>query len=136
MSFDRIRPEFVTCVPAELDDGVLYVSIPFRTSMHLCACGCRNKVVMPIRPGAWHLTYDGETVSMSPSVGNHRFPCRSHYWIRNNVVRWAPTLPPGDVPAAARPSNAVRHPVRSAQHAERPMFGSRLLRRLRRLVRR
>jgi hypothetical protein len=28
-------------------------------------------------------------VSLDPSIGNWSFPCRSHYWIRNNKVRWA-----------------------------------------------
>ena len=30
--------------------------------------------------------YDGETVSLSPSIGNFQFPCKSHYWIRENRV--------------------------------------------------
>ena len=25
----------------------------------------------------------------NPSIGNWSFPCRSHYWIRNNTVQWA-----------------------------------------------
>ena len=35
------------------------------------------------------LTYDGDSVSLWPSVGNWDFPCRSHYFIERNVVRWA-----------------------------------------------
>lgn len=100
-----LEPEFVTSVPDELVDGVLYISIPFRTSIHLCACGCRNKVVMPIRPGAWHVTYDGETISMSPSVGNWSFPCRSHYWIRRNTIEWAATWDDDRASRAKRPTN-------------------------------
>lgn len=37
------------------------------------------------------LTYDGETVSLSPSIGNWNFPCRSHYIIRHNRIEWAGT---------------------------------------------
>jgi Family of unknown function (DUF6527) len=34
------------------------------------------------------LTFDGETVSLDPSIGNWSFSCRSHYWIVRNQVRW------------------------------------------------
>jgi hypothetical protein len=84
-----LTPEFVEEMPSPLEEGKLYVSIRYRTAAHLCACGCGNKVVTPIKPPKWHLTYDGETVSLFPSVGNHQFECRSHYVIKKNQVRWA-----------------------------------------------
>lgn len=84
-----ITHEFVEYTPAELTEGVLYVSITYRTAVHRCACGCGNKVVTPISPADWQLLYDGETVSLTPSVGNWGFPCRSHYWIRSNRIRWS-----------------------------------------------
>lgn len=90
MRVDRLEPSFVEEIPAELAPGVLYVSIEFRTTMHLCCCGCRSHVVLPIRPSAWRVTYDGDSISMSPSVGNWSFPCRSHYWIRHGDIEWAP----------------------------------------------
>ena len=81
--------EFVDSIPGDLEPHVLYVSLEFRTTMHLCACGCRNEVVLPIRPTAWTLSYDGVAVSVSPSVGNWSFDCRSHYWIRRGRIEWA-----------------------------------------------
>lgn len=84
-----VSHEFVEFVPSELAEGVVYVSIPYGTAVHLCACGCGNKVVTPISPAEWKLVYDGESVSLHPSIGNWQFPCRSHYWIRENEVRWA-----------------------------------------------
>jgi Family of unknown function (DUF6527) len=81
--------EFVEYVPAELAEGVLYISIPYRTAVHRCACGCGNKVVTPISPADWQLFYDGNTVSLTPSIGNWGFPCRSHYWIDSGQVRWS-----------------------------------------------
>lgn len=84
-----LRHEFIEEAPDELDDGVLYISMEYRTTLHLCCCGCGNQVVLPLRPTAWRLTYDGETVSLAPSVGNWSFACRSHYWIRDSRVRWA-----------------------------------------------
>jgi hypothetical protein len=81
--------EFVESMPSELEEGKLYVSIRYRTASHLCACGCGNKVVTPIRPPKWHVTFDGDAVSLRPSVGNWQLPCRSHYWIEHDRVRWA-----------------------------------------------
>lgn len=84
-----IEPRFVDTVPAELSDGILYVSMTYATTVHLCACGCGNKVVLPLSPAEWTLLFDGESVSMTPSVGNWEYPCRSHYWIRRNAIQWA-----------------------------------------------
>lgn len=84
-----IRHEFVEFMPPALEDGVLYVSIEYGTMAHRCCCGCGNKVVTPLSPAQWRLTYDGESVSLSPSVGSHDLACRSHYWIRENRVHWA-----------------------------------------------
>lgn len=83
------RHEFVEFIPAALNEGTVYISIRFATVSHLCACGCKNKVVTPLKPTDWKLIFDGKTVSLHPSVGNWSFPCRSHYWVRNNRVQWA-----------------------------------------------
>ena len=88
MKSSTIRHEFVEHIPIELKPDVLYISIKYRTSSHLCACGCGLRVVTPIRPAQWRLQFDGETVSLSPSIGNHQFPCRSHYFIRNSQIKW------------------------------------------------
>lgn len=42
----------------------------------------------PLDPDEWQLSFDGETVSLYPSIGNYRFPCHSHYYITKNKVRW------------------------------------------------
>lgn len=84
-----ITHEFVEYVPRDLAEGILYISTRYRTAVHKCACGCGNKVVTPIRPSDWTLMFDGDTVSLMPSIGNWQFPCRSHYWIRKNEVKWA-----------------------------------------------
>jgi Family of unknown function (DUF6527) len=52
-------------------------------------CGCGNKVVTPITPLDWTLTFNGETISLHPSIGNWNFECQSHYWIKQNKVEWA-----------------------------------------------
>ena len=85
-----LKHEFVEFIPDELEQGTLYVSIRFATASHLCVCGCGNKVVTPIRPTDWTLTFDGKTISLDPSIGNWSFPCQSHYYVRKNRVKWAP----------------------------------------------
>ena len=82
----KYRFEFVTHVPDKMEADVLYISIPFSTVLHLCPCGCGNEVVTKISPSRWKLIFDGETISLSPSIGNWYFPCKSHYWIRNNKI--------------------------------------------------
>lgn len=86
-----LRPEFVFFIPEELAEGVLYVSEEFEVAIHRCACGCGEKVVTPlcVPQGGWTLTRAGDTVTLSPSIGNYQIPCRSHYWIERNTVRWA-----------------------------------------------
>ena len=84
-----LKHEFVEFIPAELQERTLYISIRFATVSHLCACGCKNKVVTPLKPTQWKFVFDGKTISLHPSVGNWSFPCRSHYWVRNNRIQWA-----------------------------------------------
>lgn len=85
----KIRHEFVEFVPKQLESGVLYVSVPYATAVHSCFCGCGLKVVTPISPVGWQLIFDGETVSLWPSVGSWSFPCRSHYFVRRDTIEWA-----------------------------------------------
>jgi hypothetical protein len=79
---------FVDSAPQPLEPGLLYVSIRHRTVLHLCACGCGHEVVTPLAPHRWALTFNGETVSLHPSVGNSGLPCRSHYYITENTLEW------------------------------------------------
>lgn len=81
-----VRHAFVDLMPAEREASVVYVSMKYSTAVHDCLCGCGMKVVTPIRPDKWTLTYDGEAISLSPSIGNWSFQCKSHYWIRGGRV--------------------------------------------------
>lgn len=86
----ELTHKFVTNIPSNLEEGVLYVSMEFMTAIHKCACGCRNEVVTPFSPTDWQLIFNGKTVSLYPSIGNWSFTCQSHYWIKNNKIQWAP----------------------------------------------
>jgi len=83
-----ITPEFVELMPPRLEPGLLYISLEYRVTKHLCACGCGQPIVLPLHPGQWRFSYDGENVSLAPSVGNDGLDCRSHYWIRNGRIDW------------------------------------------------
>lgn len=85
---DKLRPVYVEQIPDLLDPGLLYVSMKFSICAHSCACGCGRKVFTPLGLKDWQLYYDGESISLSPSIGNFRFPCQSHYFIRRNKVIW------------------------------------------------
>lgn len=65
-----------------------------------------NKVVTPLTPTDWCLVFDGDTVSLDPSIGNWNFPCRSHYWIYRNRVKWAKAWTPAKI-QAGRASDAL-----------------------------
>nr|WP_293838392.1 DUF6527 family protein [uncultured Arsenicibacter sp.] len=84
-----LQHSFVKFVPEILEEGVLYISVDYCTAIHNCVCGCGNRVVTPISPRGWELTFNGDVVSLSPSIGNWSFACRSHYWIRNSVIHWS-----------------------------------------------
>ncbi len=88
MATVTFRPAFTEYIPPDLEPGVLYISLTYATAVHLCACGCARKVVTPLSPADWQVTFDG-TVSIRPSVGNWQYPCQSHYFIRSNQVVWA-----------------------------------------------
>lgn len=85
----EIAHEFVEYIPKDLQEGIIYISVRFATAIHKCCCGCGNQVVTPLSPVDWKLIFDGETVSLDPSIGNWSFPCQSHYWIERNKVLWA-----------------------------------------------
>lgn len=81
-----LRPEFVQHLPDSLNEGVLYISEEFATAGHRCCCGCGEEVITPLNPAQWQLRKVGAGVSLYPSVGNWKFACRSHYWIKNGRV--------------------------------------------------
>jgi hypothetical protein len=84
-----LKQEFVEYIPDEIKEGMIYISIKFATASHKCCCGCGKEVVTPLSPMDWKLTFDGQTISLNPSIGNWNFPCQSHYWIRRNQIKWA-----------------------------------------------
>lgn len=107
-----MRLQRVDLIPAELQEGVLYVSGKYRTAVHLCCCGCRSKVVTPLKSYAWTLTTQGDAFSLRPSIGNWNLPCRSHYWIIDGRIKWG----------GAYTEEEVREAQLSDRHAQERYF--------------
>lgn len=108
MKIERFEPRFVEHFPEQLDSGVLYVSITFASASHLCACGCGKEVITPLSPVAWSLTFDGESISLTPSIGNWSFSCRSHYWIKKGEVVWSYKMSERQIRASRELAQAAR----------------------------
>lgn len=86
--------------PDELEPGKFYLSVDFRSSAHLCACGCGSRVVLPIKPAGWKLTQTATSFSITPSVGNREFACRSHYLIEGGRIVWLSSMTDREVQAS------------------------------------
>jgi hypothetical protein len=89
MKQTALTHQFVDFIPNVLENGMVYVCIQYATAVHKCCCGCGREVVTPLSPTDWKLIFDGDTISLDPSIGNWNFPCQSHYWIRRNKILWA-----------------------------------------------
>jgi Family of unknown function (DUF6527) len=86
MRHSHLEHRFVQHIPDGLESGVLYISMEYGTAAHRCCCGCGEEVVTPFTPTDWKMTFDGDTVSLSPSIGNWTLACRSHYVIKRGRV--------------------------------------------------
>jgi Family of unknown function (DUF6527) len=120
-----VRHEFVDFIPATLLPDVVYVSIAYATAVHACFCGCGTEVVTPLSPSRWKLTFDGETITLDPSIGNWSLLCTSHYWIRKDRVDWAPSWSRTEIAKVRRNDSAdiARH--LSSREAVGPIGGIR-----------
>jgi hypothetical protein len=93
---------FVDSFPDPLAPGILYVSLEYGSVAHSCCCGCGEEVVTPLTPTDWYITYDGETITLHPSVGSWTLRCRSHYVIRRSKVIEAPPWSDAEIAAERR----------------------------------
>ena len=89
MKSKAVTPAFVDIIPDQLEEGILYICDRYNIAIHQCCCGCGEEVVTPLTSADWSVRKEGKNVSLSPSIGNWSFACRSHYWIHRNQVIWA-----------------------------------------------
>lgn len=85
---NRIEPIFVNRIPSEIEEGKLYIALECNTIIHKCACGCGEIISTPIDENGWTLSYKDSKVSLSPSIGNWNYECKSHYFIKSNEIEW------------------------------------------------
>lgn len=103
MSHDqRLRHEVAEFMPSTIEAGVIYISLDYLTAIHRCCCGCGEKVVTPVGPTDWSVTFHGDSVSLDPSIGNWGLACGSHYIIRRSRVIWAGQWTPERIEAGRR----------------------------------
>ena len=106
-----LRLKRVEYLPKALSPGVLYVSDEYKVAGHLCACGCGNKVVIPLGPAEWSFREEGGEATLRPSIGNWQLPCRSHYVITRGKIEWG-----GDWSEAAVKAGRKKEEARRAAH--------------------
>ena len=96
---DEIKPVLVMELPKSVNDmkhGILYLKHnedDTYESFHLCPCGCGEPVYLQYGGKGWNITLsingrELKSVTISPSVGCFDFPCKSHYFIRENKIIW------------------------------------------------
>lgn len=91
MRHNRLKHRFVMEMPDKIEPGILYVSTEYGSAVHVCCCGCGEEIVTPLTPTDWKVIYDGESISLHPSIGNWTLPCQSHYVIwRGDVIEAEP----------------------------------------------
>ena len=86
MRVERLVINDVDFIPERLEEGILYVAEHYRIAAHACCCGCGMEVTTPLGVGQYKLTRDESGPTLFPSIGNHDYPCESHYWIEGGKV--------------------------------------------------
>ena len=127
----EIEPVFVACAPDNMEEGKLYISLGARWGGQLCPCGCRKEVMISFMRGNHSLLWDNGTVTLIPSVGNSALPCRSHYFIERNKVKWCEPLPKrvvattGCRPHGTHRGDVLSHPIPAGTPNGAPRAGPR-----------
>lgn len=121
MRVERFEHRFVEHFPEPLASGVLYVSVPFASVAHACACGCGREVITPLSPVGWSITFDGKSISISPSIGNWSFPCRSHYLVERGEVVWSYDMSEREVQAGRARAHASRSAYYNGHQLSAPL---------------
>ncbi|WP_206732212.1 DUF6527 family protein [Halarcobacter bivalviorum] len=132
-----MKHKFVEFIPKQKEDGILYISLEYSTVVHKCACGCGLDVITPISPHDWKIIYNGETITLHPSIGNWSYKCRSHYWIKNNNVVWANDFSDEQIKATREADRHLKNKyfsekqkVKTSKEIKEENFLSKLIRRI------
>lgn len=124
MRLTKIAHQHVQFIPEVLDHGILYISVPYKTALHKCACGCGQEVVTPLGPAEWSLREREGNVTLYPSIGNWSFPCESHYFIRDSKIVWVGKMSKAEISRGRSRTQARRENYLQAANEERKRAGS------------
>lgn len=74
--------------PASVSVPPLIADVAYR-----CPCGCDGVIVLPVaaqnKGGCWGYSIDAQgQPTLTPSVSQIGYPCKSHYFIREGKVQW------------------------------------------------
>ena len=82
----NLNIEHVEFIPEELKENTIYISNQYKTSVHLCLCGCGNKSVIPMYNNWWTFIENEKGLSITPSILNTNCPNKYHYIITNSIA--------------------------------------------------
>ena len=112
----KVTPRFVEQIPpGKRESGVILVCIKYGVMSLACPCGCGLTMDLSIEPHRWRIEWDGEHLSVCPSVSSSGLPCRSHYWIQSNRIEWCRPISH----AAERRKERIEDEARRAVHGGR-----------------
>lgn len=65
----------------------IYISVKYKTAVHLCLCGCGNLSVTQFMDNSgWRVTLRERGLTVTPSILNTNCPNWYHYIITDNVA--------------------------------------------------
>lgn len=124
MRLTGIAHQHVDYIPDVLEEGILYISIPFKTALHRCACGCGQEVVTPIGQAEWTLRESEGKVTLYPSIGNWSFACQSHYFIRRSNIVWVGKMTTAEIDRGRRLAQERREVYFQAANKGKALTGT------------
>ncbi len=125
---EQYTMQHVESFPTPMEPGVLYVSLAYSTSGHICPCGCGREVVTKLSPARYKIIFDGE-VSLRPSVAATGLPCNSHYFITRGEVDWHARLDTAQKARAQASDHRAVEAHRAPAQQPQPTWWARLWRR-------
>jgi len=85
-----VRPVVVEYIPdpENMVQDEIYISVKYKTAVHLCLCGCGNlSVTHFMDDSGWRVILRANTgLTITPSILNTNCPNRYHYIITDNIA--------------------------------------------------
>lgn len=127
LRLNHITPHEVALAPKPLLPGIIYISHNYRVALHMCCCGCGEKVVTPLSAAEWQVNLHNGQVSLYPSVGSGT-ACRSHYWIEEGRVVWTAPMTSQQIARTRQNDRASLEAMYAARrHARLPRWAQGLV---------